>query len=105
MVATTVPVTAAVQPADLSVAISSAASAKVDQPFTLTVTVRNAGPGATEAPALWLTPAFAVVTAATTTQGPCTLGATPGCQLDSIPAGGSITVTVRMTPRAPDSAR
>ncbi|HET7707077.1 MAG TPA: Ig-like domain repeat protein [Thermoanaerobaculia bacterium] len=94
--------------ADLGVTGSSSAAPPITPGTTTTITfsIVNGGPGAAFNTALTSTIApGATVTAATPTQGTCTIGATVDCAIGTLAAGGTATVTLQVTlPATPGAA-
>ena len=99
-------VTVAVNSADLSITKTAAPSpATVGVPLTFTITVASAANSTTTATNVTVTDVLAASLtfgSATASQGSCTLGAanTLTCNLGSLVAGASATVSVQVTPTA-----
>ena len=85
--------------ADLElVATATPTSTWVGQPYTYTLFIRNAGPGAAVGAVLTDTlPLGVTVGPITTTAGSCSGASTITCALGTLPAGGSATVRIRVT--------
>lgn len=96
---TTAAVPAAATSADLSVVLAVPAAGRVGRAMTFTVTVTNAGPDAADGVVLTaLTSTPTTTRWMTTTQGTCST-ARPGCDLGSIPPGGSVRVVASVVPK------
>jgi plastocyanin len=90
--------------AELTVSQTPSTSAVADSPVTFTDTVTNLGPlDGVNAVASIPVPSRVVSGGATSSQGTCTGAATITCSLGTIPAGGSATISVTLTPIAPGS--
>jgi len=94
------PLTCTAQPAAVVLKTANPNPATFGQPLTYTVTVQNSG--AVPTTALQLSdplPAGVTFQSVTTTAGSCSqAGGTVSCSLGTLPAGGSATVTIRVTP-------
>jgi uncharacterized repeat protein (TIGR01451 family) len=93
-------------PADLAVAKEGARTGAVGRPLEYRIVVRNKGPGAATAVRVTNTlSAPARLVAVTTSAGSCRRSLPVTCSLGTIEAGGSVTITVVVEPRAAGTLR
>lgn len=88
-------------PADLSVSLTAPATATTGTAISYVANVSNAGPNAAVDAAFSasLDPSL-IINSVTPSQGSCTTAVTFSCDLGSLAAGASVTVTVNTTPTA-----